>query len=279
MITFKDFLNERAVDKEPEYITAELRRAIDVIKDKCKNALWMFKEDRPLFRGDPKLHDAIGNEAYGIIDTSKTVRKSQNTSNYYTLILDNHPGRTDFPKRSKSLIGTTSLKTAINYMKGESKTPYVMIPFDDAKIGVVNKADMWYTKIQIFGQQMEIEEANEAWAAIDRLGIENTYNRYLSDDDWSKWIKFDKLLKENDWDATKVFNSIVNTPNLFRKNFLDEVYGAYSAKDTGHTAYTTKTLPHSIEKSEVWVGGKILLMTASNFEMIRTEMGYGAEGE
>lgn len=104
-------LLEAAVGKLPTFDKLEIEEAIHLLNKHCKNALWMLEENKSIYRGD------VSNEknSFTTIDTNLTTRKSQNTSNYYTMILDNHPEMKDFPKRSKSLICSTSLDDARVY--------------------------------------------------------------------------------------------------------------------------------------------------------------------
>lgn len=75
-----------------------------------------------------------------ISDPKKSIRKSKNTSNHYTLLFSNLPSWSKYPKRNRSLIATTNVNWASQY--GE---PYLILPFDGAKIGVCNHGDMWDT--------------------------------------------------------------------------------------------------------------------------------------
>jgi len=71
-----------------------------------------------------------------------TERKSANTYNYYTLWMDNDPAWASFPKRSRSLICSTSLNIASSY-KGQGGKPMVVIPVENCTIGVCSAADLW----------------------------------------------------------------------------------------------------------------------------------------
>ena len=122
---FKQFIltegRGKAID---EYEAAEL------FKKNCKQYKW---GEQTFYRGvEGRLLQPY------FIDPSKSERKSANTSNFYTLWIDNSKKWADYPKRSKSLICTTQAQTAAGY-----GTSYMMIPYDGAKIGVCPSYDMW----------------------------------------------------------------------------------------------------------------------------------------
>lgn len=111
---------------------------IDVIshmKRECKNSLQQMNDIRPLWRGGSyKLPMGVG---FGE-STASTPRQSANTANYYTMWIDNSPLWKEFPKRSQSFIGSSSEFVAEGY--GDVA---LMIPFDNAKIGVCPRNDFW----------------------------------------------------------------------------------------------------------------------------------------
>jgi len=104
---------------------------LQFLKTRCSKNIEL---GRVLFRG--QRGDAVMK-----YDTSKPgVRTSANSSNYYTLFLDNHPHFKHLPKRSKSLICSTNINGAYG---GSVYAPYVVIPEDDAKIALCPTSDIW----------------------------------------------------------------------------------------------------------------------------------------
>lgn len=104
--------------------------AVETIKNKCTD---FIKNGSIVYRG---IYDS--RDAALIVSPSNFERKSRNTSNYYTLLMDNLPAWQNYPKRSKSIICTTNLNYA-NDM-GES---YRVFPYDGSKIGVCPDDDLW----------------------------------------------------------------------------------------------------------------------------------------
>jgi hypothetical protein len=257
MITFKSFLNEKAKDKKPEYHQVDVEKAIAILNAHCKNALWMLKEDKAIYRGEKTL--VIGKSGFAVVDTSATERQSQNTSNYYTVILDNHPDRQDFPKRSRSFVGTTSRDRAANY--GGALNPYIIIPADDAKIGVVAHSDMWNTEIDLFGKWLYIEEANDFFSALDipaDINAIKDFAKKLKSGDQMSMQKLEVAMLTTAWQLQDVKGDYIK--NDIKNNFMELIWHAYSAKSTGHKWYYTSNMPHDLVKTEVWVSGKCVLI-------------------
>jgi hypothetical protein len=67
-------------------------------------------------------------------------------SNHGTLLMDNLPSWSNFPKRSQSLIGITDVNTHLTF--GSHR--YFVIPFDGARFGVCPAGDLWGVKSVLF---------------------------------------------------------------------------------------------------------------------------------
>lgn len=265
MISFKQFLSEQAVGDKPDYKSIDVEQAIAILNTHCKNAVWMLKEDRPIYRGDPDRlpHAALKTSGFAAVDTTATVRKSQNTLNWYTEILDNHPDRKNFPKRSRCFIATTNMLRAYAYIGSSKATSDVIhiIPADDAKIGLVNREDMWDTRVTMFGRTEDIENWNYSFEEL----LPYTPASFKS------LVEFDKLLKAGDKNAIKKFKSVFGVQYAETNGFLKEILNAYSERNTKHAACTTATMPHNY-KGEVWVGGKVVLITSRMWEQLRNAL-------
>lgn len=135
MITFKNFiLTEAKRDPALTHVYNPKPVSAQAIVDWCE-------EHAPQFLRNAKhaqLWRGMGKHVSGIIDTNAFNRKSANTYNYYTLWMDNHPSWKDYPKRSKSLICTTSYEVASGY--GAVK---LIIPADKNTVGVCASDDLW----------------------------------------------------------------------------------------------------------------------------------------
>lgn len=134
-MSFKQFLLEA---KEKSQYKKEISRdeAINFLKENCNNM--DFKN--PVWRG----MDSTNPKDFYLIEGQLGERRSANTSNHYTLILDEQIKKlgTDYPLRSKSIIcGTDGNK---NYASNFGDL-YAIFPFNDIKIGICPQEDIWHT--------------------------------------------------------------------------------------------------------------------------------------
>lgn len=71
-------------------------------------------------------------------DPKLSTRKSRNTTNHYTILMDNLPVWSAYPKRSKSLVCSTDYWVASGYGR-----IYAIIPKQGAVFGVCSRSDLW----------------------------------------------------------------------------------------------------------------------------------------
>ena len=127
---FKTFLLEgwRSTVLEPE-------EAFKILKTKCSEAMSL---DEPLvYRG--MMIDG-SKETFHLSKPSQFERTSANTSNEYTVLIDNSSAWADYPKRSRSLI-CGNIKN-LSYAEGFGRLGMIL-PFNGAKFGVCPSKDFW----------------------------------------------------------------------------------------------------------------------------------------
>jgi hypothetical protein len=262
-MTLKTFL-EAAEKKPPQYNKLSSIRAIEFLNARCQNALWMLALNKPLFRGDNVAYD------FAMVDTSKTTRVSENTTNFYTLILDNNPSMADFPKRSRSFIGTVDYYRAEQYGQ-----PFIMIPADDAKIGVVGSEDIWDARINFFERRRTMYVLNSLYEQLD-----------LDDIDINSFYKLDRRLKQDDpekvdkfYEALSIALSLneeqlelLRSKNAHRE-FMESIFNAYSPAETGFKWYYTSNMPKNLYDTEVWVSGEVLVMSEEEWKKLDVKDG------
>lgn len=160
-----------------------------LIEKHCKDALKDL--DTPIVRGMKAFPSGCGK-----IDGSAGERKSANTTNYYTTILDHVLGP-DFPRRSKSIICANweNRRTAEGY--GDV---HAIFPYDGVKIGVCPEDDMWHTIIEFGpGQRKQIYKLNDefrfqqlpedSFAGIVK-GLEKLVDYFHSRNNQHSWYGF-----------------------------------------------------------------------------------------
>jgi len=258
--TFKSFLLEGTAyelgGSKLAYKQLSLDEVLQHLQTDFLACAWMVSKSTPFYRGE---RDYV-TDTYAWVDSSKSKRISEHTTNYYTLIFDNHPDRKIFPKRSSSIICTTSEVTASEY----DRYPLRIIPGNTAKIGFVNASDMWETKISLFGITGDIAMFNSIWEEFPSL----------SEFKWQSWKNFDKKLKAGDKAAVERFNGVFSKAKPSdHLNFLESVLAAYDPIRTGHTAYTARDIsPAQFGKeSEAWISGPCLVINETAWtELLET---------
>lgn len=110
----------------------------ELLSKHCSSALKTMRFS-PLWRGTRSNRDEIL-----LLDPSSGSRKSENTTNYYTMLMDNSPYMRGWPKRSNSFIGTTRRSMSESYGNG-----YAIFPFDGAKIAICPYGDLWDTVVDL----------------------------------------------------------------------------------------------------------------------------------
>ncbi len=118
---------------------------IDVIKEKTPYYYEMIKngkipEYQQMYRGAG--HVSRNSEEFKeikVYNPKSHKRHSANTENYYTEIMDNSKYWIGYPKRSTSIVGSTSKEKAKNY-----GTVYHIIPIhENSDIGIAPQSDIW----------------------------------------------------------------------------------------------------------------------------------------
>ena len=239
---FATFLLE---SKHKQSITTE--KAIEIAKQHCSKSLHV-----ELWRGGNFYDDCY------LMDTSHTVRRSANTSNHYTIILDKFLGEKDLPMRSKSFIMTGEHGTSKSF--GTSRR---IIPFDDAKIGNTGKEDLWYVDLN-----SKVDMGFGDFSALySRLDVnDKSYDQIVKDT-----LNLLKKLRETDEDDLD--RDMENFLKLFKDADLDiksielELKNIFDFDSIGFKFYTGATAPkYTIH--ECWLSGKALAVTDEIYDEI-----------
>jgi len=213
------------------------------LNEKCPKNLKYTLNGHVLKRGtDHSKNYFMGNSLKG------EMRRSANTTNYYTLMIDNSKYWKDYPKRSKSFICAT-YKPNYNY------NDYVVIPYDNTKMGVCPSQDMWdgFVK-QLKGDSLE----------SFNIHLDHMFNVSLDEDSW-------KILKNQ-----------LNNPNFidenynFRYDFMHKWYNDYQENENENVKFTdywekafdpkknefklVNSLNKLPENNEIWFSGKALFI-------------------
>ena len=265
-VSFKEFLSEAPVGKKPDIKSLNVKKAIALLNEHCKDALWMLHDNKPIFRGDYSLRGACYKNGFATVDPSKTVRQSENTSNYYTEIFDHHPEMIDFPKRSRSYIAAAGRDGYdISYSYGEVN---VLIPYDGVKIGCVNKRDIWDVRLSFGkgdkGRQLDL--LNDDFLDPIVVAVGNVWNALVRFDKSPKEERIERVIEEL-YDYGHNRAELKRFIDSLKSNFLQTIFKLYSLENTKFTLKTTKDLKGT--SGEVWIGGPCMVISMEMWRQLR----------
>lgn len=136
-------------------------------------------------------------------------------SRHHTLLMDNLPSWSKFPKRSQSVIGLTSADQRVIF--GSHR--YLIIPFDEANFGVAPSADLWACQVHVTDQRPLMEDL--ALSFNDKFSEIMVVNK-ISDDSYSEMMsdlqtQYDVWLKDSLSAFKSVSSEILKINKLFKK--------------------------------------------------------------
>lgn len=188
-----------------------------------------------------------------MIDTSSGTRRSENTWNHYTLLLDNSPYYKGWPRRSKSIICTTDPKEASGY-----GTVMALIPLDGAKIGIVPESDMWHAQFDfsaMYDRKDTMDFETFPWT-MNRLGFpDSTYRAMVKH---ASTRSFANKFKEDFPDATI-------GPEEFIPYLLEKTAPGNIGMEMRTTADFITT---DFRQRECWVEGKCVLIEEDVYKRV-----------
>ena len=165
--------------------------AIAGIRKDCKKILNAFKKGGGIYRG---IYDEF--EPFMKVKPSSFTRESANTSNVYTLVLDNHPKWKRYPKRSQSIICTSHQGNATGY--GEA---YFVFPKDGSTYGICPSSDFWVSFEKVGIEWMDGDFNNRlSWLYNTLYGVRKGLNPKSYNELVKQLKDIDKLIKERDVD-------------------------------------------------------------------------------
>ena len=249
-------LQEEQDHNKLKITSLSLEKCLDLINSKCSKSKSLLPKS-VFWRGDRGMQEALST-GFGTLNSIHTTRKSKKFTNYYTEILDHIPSMSKYPKRSKSIIASTS----IHYTKLYGPS-IAIIPFDDAKIGVVGREDIWDTEVNLFntGLRLTINEWNEI------------FKSFRINDDWNSIVQFANKLKSGDPETKRAFIRALSKElgprsrppeeiyYMVKDDFLNILNKSYSPNETGFRYFTGATYPAAtFRNSELWIEGGVVII-------------------
>jgi hypothetical protein len=230
MKKYKYFLLEKLIDKVDSHLTELTEDDFNDMKAYyCKD---FHDSDKPIYKG-MNYRDMPKSIKSHLYFNPITKRKSANTKNYFTLLFDNSPYLGEFPKRSESLICTSNYEQANAYAVHR---PHRVIPFDDAKIAICPRQDIWFSFRETVG---DIDNFNETIHTNYHrmLDKNNMVSNELNDNDFNIFIE--QLEKICEFDDNENFYRFETFPksvdeffkllNPYKNGFVIMPYNEYKS--------------------------------------------------
>jgi len=141
----------RAIELYEYHETKEVTPSPEIIQKIKKDCAFALKGSRPIYRGMETHLDFMYS------NTPEIPRESANTHNYYTILMDELPSWSSFPKRSLSWICSTSRFTASDY-----GNLFRVLPVGNPDIVIADKEDLWFSFIKGLSLiSVELEDMDE----------------------------------------------------------------------------------------------------------------------
>jgi len=187
-----------------------------ILHEKCKDFVKAPKLLQRSKTSEGPIFSYINPKAYDRAPLKKSDRFTDGVeSRHHTLLMDNLPSWSKFPKRSQSVIGLTSADLRIIF--GFHR--YLIIPFDGANFGVAPSADLWACQVHVTDQRPLMEDL--ALSFNDKFSEIMVVNK-ISDDSYSEMMsdlqtQYDLWLKDSFSAFRSVSSDILKINKLFKK--------------------------------------------------------------
>lgn len=182
---------------------------LETIKEYCPHVFAYYNKDSRV-HGDIPLYRGVRSTTSKSIlygdSSSGTLRKSANTSNYYTVMFDHIlPSWKDYPDRSRSWICSSHMGTAAGY--GVS---YIIMPIGNPILGICPREDIWISFKRLFNDEgVDLDDLNSAFRNMANIFLKGKKGTKLGDneDDMRKLFSIIDSIPKKDLHKFMVDNS------------------------------------------------------------------------
>ena len=246
-------LEEEKYELRSKMLTEQ--EAIDLINKNCSNILNKYRKDehKRIWRGLLQT----GNWHFTDPSKGEHRRSKGQIGEYYTLLMDNLPNWKAYPKRSRSVICTTSRNDSRNYGYA-----HIVFPYDNAKFGVAPEGDIWISfKPNIHNLRMFVMDLKNI------LTITTKMKNF--DKNWNTLIRAFKESEQN-IKSGDISDGAVNTfERLSKKSWMNDIYKGQSYievfknhMDPIKNKFKLTKDPASVpERHEIWTDSKCVIIS------------------
>ena len=241
------------------------------------------------------------NKTYALVKPSNTERTSKNTKNIYTALMDCLPSWHDYPKRSRSIICSSSTDYADKYTGPRVKysnsdrigSLYCILPKNGGRIGICPDDDIWnsFPIVNMRWQTDHMDGFNRLFAKIFYDLYANSNVSYMNlkhrrDIDEMNGDEMKQFLEEAEKELTDIESALEHIENKVivsdirnnklkgKKTWTEYFDGLLNPKKNGFTLQTIEE--YSVAKSseyEVWTDSDCLMICMSYFNKAGERIG------
>jgi hypothetical protein len=257
-----DLIREYHYDSENRSVDVSNDEIISFLRSKPEFIKYVTDGGRLIYRGNTKLQS---NTSYKV-SPSNYVRRSQNTDNYYTMMMDNLPQWKSYPKRSKSIICSLDIDRAKTY---GGYNVHVVVPIKSINLGICPKWDIWdsFTELRradYFNHDFEtlVDAAFRIYGRNShRLTNASDWNEYLTAfsiiDNVKEQLESGTAIRRSEWVLKYL---AYDTPFYeFIQNIFDPEFNGFDVVNN-YQSVDTFTMDH-----EVWTDSDCYLISFHNF--------------
>lgn len=221
----------------------------EVLASHCSQAMSTMLTS-PIWRGSRSNNNEVM-----ILDPSSGTRKSENTTNYYTLLMDNSPYMKGWPKRSNSLICTTRRKVAESYGKA-----YAIFPYNGTKIAVCPGNDLWDTRLKL----PELNYPEITWDSLNYIMQRNL--GFKSDRSFADLVEYTKNPK---FEGILARIQEENEDYISSEQFIPWLQEKMSPKNTGFVLTDVSSWNgQSFPDNEVWFSAPCVAVRSDIYDTL-----------
>lgn len=231
MIRLKPLIKESLNSSLNDKFDIDRKKAVELLSSKASVSWYKHLEEYRIFRGVPTQ----STNPFKFVSPSKTYRKAKNTLNIVNSILDVIPSWKDWPKRSRSLIGSSKKGAAEWYGK-----VFQVFPLNGAKIGICSDFDFWqsFSKLDDRLGGDDIDDLNWKMQTLFKyMGVISSNDKEVSygeskNNEPSDFLKFVSVLNKKTKEAGNT-KFLLDVSQTFSKlnDIINDMMNQYNGND------------------------------------------------
>lgn len=297
---YNTFISERYSNSRR--VELSIDEAVSMYLNKCSD--WDLFSNKQIYRGTTGITQFFYVNPKNSND--KRMPANLDSSGYYQGFFDNIESWKKAPKRTQSLIMSTSRLDAIRFSYSDDDNPeddgglYIMIPYNNTNIGMCSEYDLWES-FPVIGKYMKSVDVDGHLANLDRE-MEDFFSNNLSDEDLDKYYEHirnrystsGKIYRAKDviHDVKNICDAIDKIPKdklkfswLYHPEHTYEIISNWGKTNVSFYKFIEGLLNFDdnnfeiinnqsqlVNRKEVWSDGEFLCIKDNNFEAFKNKL-------